>query len=134
MPVDPGGGPRQLHDFNLERDDGTVEALEVTEATIEELRAANAARDKKLPGATLPAPSLDRSWHIYPSQQTHMGELHKAIPLLAQIEANPRGRARQLGPTPGSSAVIHRLPHRVCQALGRDRQSEADSGKSTGSL
>lgn len=89
-PVDLGGGPRQLHDFNLERGNGTVEALEVTEATIEELRAANAAREKQLPGATLPAPGLRRSWHIYPSQRTRMVELRKAIPLLDQIEAKIR--------------------------------------------
>jgi hypothetical protein len=86
VPVDPGGGPRQLHDFNLERGAGDVEALEVTEATIEELRVANARRDKYVPGAALPAPTLRRQWYLIPSSQTPLAKLHRAIPLLEQVE------------------------------------------------
>jgi hypothetical protein len=87
VPVDPGGGSRQLHDFNLVHGDGTVEALEITEATVAQLRSANAARAKQLSSGTVLAPALRRSWHLIPSERTRFNELPKAIPLLVQVEA-----------------------------------------------
>jgi hypothetical protein len=48
----------RTYDFDLLHDDGTVEALEVTEATDKSLRDAQGARAAKVPGAVLPAPAF----------------------------------------------------------------------------
>jgi hypothetical protein len=87
VPIDPGGGPQQLHDFNLVDSAGSVEALEVTEATVASLRSASATRAKKLSSGAVPAPGLRRKWHLIPTEQTPLDQLDKAIPLLVQIES-----------------------------------------------
>jgi hypothetical protein len=51
VPVDPGGGSRQLYHFNLVHGDGTVKALEMTEATVAQLRSAKGSRSGSRPPA-----------------------------------------------------------------------------------
>jgi hypothetical protein len=89
---DPGGGPVQTYDFDLLHDNGTVEALEVTEATDKSLRDAQGARAAKVPDAVLPAPGLRRSWHLYPTTRTRFASLTGCVPLLAQLEQAGVGR------------------------------------------
>jgi hypothetical protein len=87
VPIDPGGGPQQRHDFNLVDSAGSVEALEVTEATVASLRSASATRAKKLSSGAVPTPGLRRKWHLIPTEQTPFDQLDKAIPLVVQIES-----------------------------------------------
>jgi hypothetical protein len=83
---DPGGGNRQIHDFDLVRANGAVEAMEVTEATSRQLRDAEGARTDKVPSGVLPAPGLQRAWHLITTPATPFRQLDHCIPLLAQVE------------------------------------------------
>jgi hypothetical protein len=83
---DPGGGSLQTHDFDLVRADGVVEAMEVTEATSEHLRNAEAARADQVPFGALPAPGLKRTWHLITTPATPFKRLGNCVPLLDQVE------------------------------------------------
>ena len=116
---DPGGGPVQTYDFDLVYDNGTVEALEVTEATDKSLRDAQGARAAKVPGAVLPAPGLRRSWHLYPTARTRFTSLSGCIPLLAQLEQAGVDRFfADLDADPGGAGPVAALASRFGLTAG----------------
>lgn len=86
------GNGTQIHDFDLIVHGETV-AVEVTEAAIPGVRSADAARRRHTERGTIPAPSLTRSWHVYPTPATRFGTLARRLPpLLAQLEAKGKDR------------------------------------------
>ena len=82
--VDVGQGG---HDLELRYTDGHVEAVEVTQATSQTLRAAKAGHDKWLPEAFFLAPDLANTWHVFVTPNAQFNTLARKLPgHLAKLE------------------------------------------------
>src|SRR5205823_3734730 len=81
---DPGGGGEQLHDFDLELDDGTIIAFEVTRYTDSE-RERTMSHVERLDWRF---PQLSHDWHLGMTQVFDAPRLHSQIgSLLKEVEA-----------------------------------------------
>ncbi|MFH1329358.1 MAG: hypothetical protein ABIJ48_01670 [Actinomycetota bacterium] len=80
----------QEPDFEILTPSGSIiGALEVTEATNPQTRAATRARTKHFPAGVFPAPGLAHNWHLFPAPRTTFRKLEKSAPaLLSKVEAS----------------------------------------------
>jgi len=85
--VDDGSQPG-LRDFDLVYADGRAEPLEVTSATLPELRAARAAFDQYDP-MLIQVTGLTRAWHLFSTTATNFKNLDEVFvaPLVTALEA-----------------------------------------------
>jgi hypothetical protein len=85
-PVDPGGGPTSLHDFDLLIEGRDPMALEVTTSTRPELLRTRARFAEQL-GSPIEAPRLRWSWHLYAEVGADVRRIgREVVPALEELE------------------------------------------------
>lgn len=85
-PLDPGGGPRSLPDFELVIEGCEPIALEVTTATQPDLRQTRARFESQL-AERIEAPQLRSSWHLYAEVGSDVRRIRRdVVASLAELE------------------------------------------------
>jgi hypothetical protein len=74
--IDPGGGPRPLHDFEADLPDGAVGAIEVTGQVDAKRREQAASAQRRFPGLTLPDSKL--AWQVALESHARVNDIRSA--------------------------------------------------------
>jgi hypothetical protein len=118
-PVDPGGGPTPLRDFDILMEGRDPIALEVTTSTRADLLQTRARFAEQL-ATPIEAPQLRWSWHLYAEVRADVRRIRREIvPALAELESEWSSSAPPdlsfFGPT---SAARSTAVRRLWQSLG----------------
>jgi hypothetical protein len=90
-PVDPGGGPVQLHDFEIRWPSGNIDAMEVTESTLDYLQDGKAAHRKHV-GYIIEDARLNSQWTVFSTTASRFKTWPKTAlaELLRQLERHDK--------------------------------------------